>query len=140
MQAFWPLPSEPNIRPLLRAWVAAGVRVCLPRVVGERMLLYAVDDLDWLIISDLGVAEPDPEACKQIEIAAIDLILVPGLAFSPRHERLERGGGYYDRFLAGVGTSVPKIGIAFDCQVFDSVPTEAHDVPMTSLVTERTAL
>ena len=66
---------------------------------------------------------------------AIDLILVPGCGFDLEGGRLGRGGGYYDRFLAGQ-VGVLKVGLCFECQMIDRLPTEAHDQSVDLIVTE----
>ncbi|OGR20235.1 MAG: 5-formyltetrahydrofolate cyclo-ligase, partial [Deltaproteobacteria bacterium RIFOXYB2_FULL_66_7] len=65
-----------------------------------------------------------------------DIIVVPGLAFDRRGNRLGRGFGYYDRFLESVPESVPRVGLAFADQRIPEVPVEAWDVPVHALVTE----
>jgi len=66
----------------------------------------------------------------------IDLILVPGLAFSKDRHRLGRGGGFFDRLLAGRAAGAFKLGICFSFQVLESVPTESHDIVMDAVVTD----
>ena len=65
-----------------------------------------------------------------------DIIVVPGLAFDRRGNRLGRGFGYYDRFLGGLPESVPRVGLACVSQVVPEVPVDAWDVPVHALVTE----
>lgn len=65
--------------------------------------------------------------------AALDVIVVPLRAFDAECMRVGRGKGYYDRFLED--GSALKVAVAFDQQRVDSVPTEAHDVPMDAVVT-----
>jgi 5-formyltetrahydrofolate cyclo-ligase len=67
---------------------------------------------------------------------AIDLILVPGLAFSKDRRRLGRGGGFFDRLLAGRAANALKLGLCFSFQVFDSIPAEGHDIVMDVVVTD----
>ncbi len=62
----------------------------------------------------------------------VELILVPGVAFDSRGNRLGRGKGYYDRLLAGIPAF--KVGICFDFQRFDRLPAEPHDVPMDRVI------
>jgi len=77
--------------------------------------------------------EPDPLRCRAADIPP-DVILVPGVAFSPGKVRLGYGGGFYDRFLAA--SDALKIGVAFSCQVLPELPAEAHDVRMDAIITE----
>ena len=65
-----------------------------------------------------------------------DLILVPGLAFSRDGHRLGRGGGFFDRFLAGRGAGAFKIGVCFAFQLLDALPTEPHDVIVNTVMTD----
>ena len=76
--------------------------------------------------------QPDP--------AAVDVVIVPGVAFTPDGARLGQGGGWYDRFLAKVRPDCTSIGVGFDLQVVDVLPTEPHDVRLDSIVTESGAV
>ncbi len=75
-----------------------------------------------------GTPEVNPEE--------IDVVLVPGAAFSVTGERLGHGKGYYDRLLATLRPGVERVGVTFDALVVPELPTEAHDVAMTHLATE----
>ncbi|MCH7960658.1 MAG: 5-formyltetrahydrofolate cyclo-ligase [Candidatus Hydrogenedentes bacterium] len=78
-----------------------------------------------------GVPEPLGPAVKSLPNAPV---IVPGLAFTKNGQRLGRGLGCFDRFLAGhTGT---RIGFAFECQIADALPTEPHDIPMDIVITE----
>src|SRR5690606_18813616 len=84
-----------------------------------------------------GVRAPSPQA-RAVPLAEIDLILVPGLAFDTEGNRLGRGAGFYDRFLATrEGAAPPACGVCFEAQLVDRIPTEPWDVPMNAVVTER---
>lgn len=129
--AFWPLPSEPDIRPALHRFQADGAQICLPVSLGEgSMSFHRTDDFNALVRSKMGVLEPDPQHCPMQDLHEIDLVLVPGLAFTESGQRLGRGGGYYDRFLATLPRHVRTLGIALPCQIFDTLPTEPHDIPV----------
>lgn len=75
--------------------------------------------------------EPPPDA------AQVDVVLVPGIAFTIEGDRLGQGGGWYDRFLAGVDSNCTTIGVGFEIQIVDALPTEAHDITLDAIVTER---
>ena len=72
--------------------------------------------------------EPDP--------ATIDLVVVPGVAFTAAGHRLGQGGGWYDRFLTGLRPGVVQIGVCFAECLVDELPTEAHDVIMDLVITD----
>lgn len=78
---------------------------------------------------------PEPTGPLFTDLAAIDLALIPGMAFDREGHRLGRGKGYYDRLLANPAFSrIPKIGLCFDFQLIDSVDHEPHDVMMDHVV------
>jgi 5-formyltetrahydrofolate cyclo-ligase len=76
-----------------------------------------------------------PKNPKEIDIASIDLWIVPGVAFDMLGNRLGRGGGYYDRVLAYVKN--PTIGIAREVQIVPRLPKEKYDIPVITVVTEK---
>lgn len=82
-----------------------------------------------------GILEP-PSNNKTIDPAAIDIILVPGVAFDLEGNRIGHGAGYYDTLL-GSSPSASHIGLAFDFQVVDKLPAEKHDVPVDKIITEK---
>lgn len=85
-----------------------------------------------------GIFEPRPElrllADRQLSPEKLDVVLVPGLAFSRRGARLGRGAGYYDRFLARLSDCSVLIGLAFEEQILPTVPMESHDRFMNYII------
>ena len=117
---------------------ARGVVCAFPRLVrGERVLAFHSAPDEW-IAGPLGLREPPTHAPRH-EISGIDVFIVPGVAFTRTGARLGRGGGYYDATLARRGPQALCIGVSFECCVVDAIPTEAHDVAMDLIVTERGA-
>ena len=86
-----------------------------------------------------GIREPDRETSRRIEPGEIDLALVPCLAFDEGGMRLGHGAGYYDRYLARCPRAA-RICLAFKAQRLDRVVTEAHDLPMDWIVTEKESI
>ncbi|MDE5608634.1 MAG: 5-formyltetrahydrofolate cyclo-ligase [Muribaculaceae bacterium] len=76
----------------------------------------------------------EPLGDETADIADIDLIIVPAVAFDPQGNRVGRGRGYYDRLLARAKSVT--IGVGYDFQLFDSVETEPHDIPLDIVITE----
>ena len=66
---------------------------------------------------------------------APDFVLVPGLAFSRDGHRLGRGGGFYDRLLAGRARAAAKVGVAFALQLHNDIPHAQHDVILDAVIT-----
>ncbi len=79
------------------------------------------------MIDRYGLRSPAPPVVE-LDPASLDVVLVPGVAFARDGRRLGRGGGYYDRFLAALPSTVHLIGICHSRQVRDDLPSEAHDV------------
>jgi 5-formyltetrahydrofolate cyclo-ligase len=124
---------------LLRQALAAGKRVVLPRVRAEPggLALYAVDDLERDVAPGYrGIPEPRPERGRPVPIDALDLVLVPGVAFDLQGGRLGFGVGFYDRLLSGLPQGTPKVGLAFDFQVLPWLPRQPHDIALDAIVTE----
>ena len=88
-----------------------------------------------LTLGCYGILEPKPACIKEVSIDEIDLVIVPGLAFDKRGNRIGHGSGYYDRFLKKVPSKVPLIGLAFDFQILENISPCSHDIPVTKLVT-----
>lgn len=72
--------------------------------------------------------DPDP--------TSLDVVVVPGVAFTTAGERLGQGGGWYDRYLPRLRSTCLTVGVGFAEQVVDSLPTEAHDVMLDSVITD----
>lgn len=121
---FAPMRTEPDLEPL---WGAVGKRLCFPRVTGAEMEFHVVDRPGELVWSG-SVREPDAAIHPFVGGASLDLLLVPGLAFSRDGVRLGRGGGFYDRFLGALPARVPTVGVAFAFQIADAIPAEGHDI------------
>jgi 5-formyltetrahydrofolate cyclo-ligase len=88
-----------------------------------------------------GILEPPQQACQPPETFAPDLILVPGLAFDVRGNRLGFGGGYYDRLLAlPTADSAFTVGLGYAFQLVLSLPAAPWDRPVNAVVTDRQTL
>jgi len=80
-----------------------------------------------------------PTARSQHDIAIfgpIDLVLVPGIAFTRAGGRMGRGFGFFDRFLAHRAVAAIKIGVTFRFQIVESLPLESHDIKLDLVVTD----
>lgn len=129
------MPSEPRVETL---WEIAPRRFVYPRVEGAELLLLEVPDLDALHPSTTGARfrEPAASAERIIDPVALDLVLVPGLAFARDGRRLGRGGGFYDRLLARLPAQCAKLGVCFASQLVEELPCEAHDMRVDAVITE----
>ncbi len=126
--AFYPLADEVDIRPLLAALRAAGKTVLLPEVVSaETMTMREYDGTTESEKGMYGTVNATGEEFTAYE--AIDVVLVPGVAFTRAGARLGRGKGFYDRHLERLPAAY-KRGVCFPYQIVESIPCEAHDIQM----------
>lgn len=117
--------------PLLDRLARRGAQVLLPVVGADGAMSWAAYD-GSLVPGRYGIPVPTGPAA---DLATAEAVLVPGVAFDPAGGRLGRGGGHYDRTLAGLPPHVPVIGLAADSAIVDAVPTEPHDRPVDLVVT-----
>lgn len=151
---YMPTGKELDIGPAAQECFRKGIIVCLPRAAwdlpaGDRLSPALSPDLSpaitpalvssWsreqLVETKHGIWEPTASA-PTVDLARLDLIVVPGLAFDQTGGRLGRGGGFYDRFLAQPGLTATKVGVGLDEQVIaEEVPRDSWDVTLDALVT-----
>ena len=113
----------------------AGHTLALPRFADRTAPMtfarhsdpYAESDLE---VGPFGMLQPEAEA----ESLVPDVLFVPLVGFTPSLSRLGQGGGHYDRWLAEHPPAL-AVGLAWDAQVRDALPTEAHDKPLDAVVT-----
>lgn len=82
------------------------------------------------------IPEATPTATVPIDPSTIDLVVVPGVAFTVGGQRLGQGGGWYDRFLSQLRNDATAVGVCFEPQLVDALPVESHDVVLDLVVTE----
>lgn len=129
---FSPLPDEPMISPLVEL-LSERCSVVLPRVEGDVMNFYPYA-CGGMERGSFGIMEP--QGGMAVEPRAIDLIVVPGVAFTKNGVRMGRGKGYYDKYMSQEGFRAHKIGVCYAEQVLDELPAEPHDIMMDSLIYE----
>ena len=120
------LPYNQEVRTcyILKQALLDGKRVAVPKVLGETMEFFYLEDLDRVEKSCCGIPEPLDDAPIARDKTA--LVLMPGLAFDKEGHRIGYGGGYYDKFLAQEPDH-PTVALCYDFQLLSKVETEAHD-------------
>ena len=127
---FSPLADEPQIWPLVEQ-LAQRLSVVLPRVEGDVMNFYSYDK-DAMAAGAYGINEP--QRGVPVQPYEIDVIVVPGVAFTAKGMRMGRGKGFYDRYLAQSGFAALKIGVCYREQLVPDIPAEPHDVAMDTVI------
>lgn len=126
------LPDEVQTLPLIRALKDEGKRILLPAVTGATEMELRVYETDNdLRTGSFGIMEPAGRAFTKTE--EIDVMIIPGMAFDAAGNRLGRGKGYYDRFLA-MAHRAYRIGVCFPFQMFDEIPAGEFDVKMDKVI------
>ena len=142
VMAYLDVRAEVRTRHHLPALLESHKRIVVPYCIEGSLELFLLESLDELAIGMYKILEPKPElrslATKQIDVKYLDLVMVPGVAFDRRGARMGHGFGYYDKLLEHVRRDAPLVALAFECQIFPEIPTQAHDVFMDKIVTERT--
>jgi 5-formyltetrahydrofolate cyclo-ligase len=134
---FAPLPDEPDVWPVLEESLALGMTCALPFFDAEKKT-YGAKEIKKpatdIVTGKFSVREP-AAGCAEIPPDKFDLILVPGMAFDLRGNRLGRGQGFYDRLLENCGGA--KCGVGYDFQLLETIPSEPHDAKVGFILTPR---
>jgi len=127
--------SEAGTMMIIEHALSAGKEVVLPRVDEDKGCLtkHVISSLSDIGEGFKGIPEPVTDVCVRVE--DVDLIIVPGVAFSPQGARIGYGGGYYDRLLPRVKGTRPIVALAYEEQIFPEIPAEGHDIGMDTIVT-----
>ena len=123
--------EEIDLADFITAALSVGCAVFAPRWNGTDYELVRLQDFATLVKGPHGILEPP--AGPAVRPEDVRAWLVPGLAFAKNGGRLGYGGGWYDRLLCRAAKQTPKIGIAYGFQLVDELPTEPHDVRLTSV-------
>lgn len=134
---FLSIRTEIDPMPLMHELVTKGASLCLPSIVDPQTIVFRAwkpgDPLRDMLLTTRGPLDTAEEVNP-------DIILMPLSAFDPRGNRLGYGGGFYDRAIARLLASGRKprlIGLAFSCQEVEHIDAEAHDIPISAILTEK---
>lgn len=130
------LPGEVQTALFLEKWYREK-QLLLPLVTCNDLRLLPYRGPESVRAGAFGILEP-VDTDNAIPEKEVDLIIVPGVAFDRRLNRLGRGKGFYDRLLGTV--NVPRIGICYDFQLREQIPVESFDKKMDLVITEKEIL
>lgn len=128
------MPIELDTAPIIEAAWSANKKTVVPKIVNHQMIFVPFDDGSSLQTGQLSIREPVTEVA--VSANKIDLVIVPGLAFTRSGARLGFGAGYYDRFL--VNYTGKTIALALSPQIKQNIPIEAHDQLIQEVLTVHT--
>ncbi|MGB7328389.1 MAG: 5-formyltetrahydrofolate cyclo-ligase [Rubripirellula sp.] len=132
--------DEARTRHALPAAVASDKKIVIPYCVDGELELFLLESMDELEVGMYKILEPREDlrgvAAKNVDVKDLDLVLVPGVAFDAVGGRTGHGKGYYDKLLENARLETPLVSLAFECQMFDEIPMQDHDIYMDKVVTE----
>ncbi len=145
--ALWYLDcrSELRTRHAIPSALESGKKIIIPYCAvdesgANKLGLWWLQSMDELVVGKWKILEPPKDRWgdpgKEFYAEQLDIVIVPGVAFSRGGGRMGNGQGYYDRLLGRVRPNCPLVGLCFECQLFDNLIVGPHDVFMDKVVTE----
>ena len=132
--------DEVRTRQALPEALASGKRIVVPYCLNGELELFWLENMDELELGMYRILEPKVElrdvAAKRLTPTDLDLVMVPGVAFDRNGGRTGHGKGYYDKLLQHARKDAPLVALSFECQLFEEIPAESHDIFMDKVVTE----
>jgi 5-formyltetrahydrofolate cyclo-ligase len=133
--------TEVRTRDYLAIALTHGKKIVVPWCNDQGELeLFWLQGMDDLSIGMYKILEPKPELRhlpeRQVPVTDLDLVMVPGVAFTREGARMGHGKGYYDKLLEHARADAPLVALAFECQFFPDIPTQEHDVFMDKIISE----
>ena len=137
--AYHPIGSEADTLPIIKRALADKKRLALPicRYDSDDMDFFFINDLDSLDTGRFSIPSPSPLSEKYDPLcdSSTAIILLPALAFDKSGKRIGYGRGFYDKYLTLFGGK--RIGLQFSSLVFDSIPSEAHDMAVDMIISDK---
>lgn len=123
--------------------LASGKKIVVPWCNADGELeLFHLESMEELEIGMYKILEPREELrgleSKQVEVTELDVIMVPGVGFDSKGGRTGMGKGYYDKCLQHARPDATLTAVCFDCQIFEEIPVQQHDIYMDKVITEST--
>lgn len=130
------LKSEVDTIALIDNALTKGKRVVVPVITGNDLSLSEIRSRKQdLKKGPCGILQPMQNKKKAFPKEGIDMIIVPGIAFTKKGARLGRGKGFYDKFLKNMPDRIKKIGLAYDIQIIKGLPVTPRDIPVDIVIT-----
>lgn len=131
--------DEVDTHNIIKEALNLGKRIGVPITVPEKRRLLVSELYDFDKELELGyynILTPKKEYIREVDPKEIDMVLVPGVVFTPDGYRIGYGGGYYDRFF-NKNDKLFKIGLCFDLQIAEKIPVDIYDIPVNCIITEK---
>lgn len=132
--------SEVITEGAIRSALAMGKDIVVPVIDKKHRSLFLskIEDYDKeLTTAPHGIIESRPEFYRPVALKDVDVMVLPGVAFDMRGQRLGYGAGYYDRLLKDGEDRPLLVALSFEIQIVDEIPAGDHDVRVNKIVTEK---
>lgn len=132
--------TEVDTRPMVEETIKRGKLALAPKALPETRELIPSRVLDWdsdLVPGAYNIPEPGEDTLRPVKPETIDLLIVPGVAFDLKGNRLGYGGGYYDRFFPLLKKQTPLVALVFDLQILPEIPVDEWDRRVDIIITEK---
>lgn len=132
--------SEARTREIILELLKRKKKVIVPLIDFKKERIYLSELRNFekeLVLNKFGLFQPQKEFFRPFDKKDLDLIIVPGIAFDEKGNRIGFGKGYYDKFLKNIPKNIPVIALAFEKQIAEGITCEKHDVPVHKIVTEK---
>ena len=135
--------AEVRTRHDLPAALTSQKKIVVPWCNEEGELeLFHLESMDELEIGMYKILEPKQDLRhlphKQVSVQELDVIMVPGVGFDSNGGRTGMGKGYYDKCLQHARSDASLTAVCFDCQMFEEIPVQEHDIYMDKVITQTT--
>lgn len=129
--------TEVDTKGIISDLLEKGYRIALPKVTDlqqHEMKFFEIFQMSDLKKGFHGIYEPQND--NQEEICSKGIMVVPGLGFTKKMDRLGYGGGFYDRYFSKMRADILKVAFAFECQIVQNLPVEETDYKIDMIITE----
>jgi 5-formyltetrahydrofolate cyclo-ligase len=129
--------NEVSTHEMITESLAMGKRVVVPKVneKDHTLCLSLLNKWEDLEVCAYNILEPRLECIQVVPLESVDLMILPGVVFDERGNRIGHGFGYYDRLLQKERKG-HVLALAFECQIVEKIPVEEHDVRVEKIITE----
>jgi len=132
--------SEVQTQRIIESAQKDNKNIYIPLIIQEQQDLIPSLVIDFekeIALGNLGIVQPKEEFHRLFPPNILDLVIIPGVAFTQQGHRLGRGGGYYDRFLKKLSGQAYSVALAFEMQIIKEIPLEESDMPVDCIITEK---
>ncbi|XP_058794657.1 5-formyltetrahydrofolate cyclo-ligase isoform X2 [Phymastichus coffea] len=140
------IPNEVDTIPILKDMFAKGKEAFVPRYHGQKMEMVKInsmEDYHKLPLTKWNIKQPSVNEIREnaLDNGGLDLVILPGMAFTKNGKRLGHGMGYYDKYLHMITRCQNKkpytIAVAFNEQLHEDIPTNEQDFILDAILTDK---